>query len=70
MLPFPFVLLESTYRRCCGKTICAGCLLGQAMVDMKGGIQPTESSARICAFCRTDGGTDNDNLLEQEMKLA
>jgi len=59
MLPLPYENRISTFKTCCGKSICNGCIYE---MDMSGGKD-------LCAFCRTPPASSKKDKIEQLKKL-
>ena len=51
MLPLPIDERESTFKSCCGKLICVGCIHAMIMEEIRRGKKKEEWG--LCAFCRT-----------------
>lgn len=54
LMPMPFGLVVATLQVCCGKTICAGCIMTDALVD----------PYRPCPFCRQPNPKNDEKLVE------
>ena len=61
MLPMPISGDEKTFKSCCGKTICNGCIYAIAM--SKGGTK------QLCAYCRTPPPTSYEEEIKKLKKL-
>ena len=59
-LPLSSTTMTEMFQSCCGKRICAGCIL--ALVESEGG-KP------LCAFCRTPAPTSNEEEVRRLKKL-
>ena len=55
----------STYKSCCGKVICSGCIHAP-LYDNKG----NKVDNRKCPFCRAPHPKSNEELLEREKKYT
>lgn len=49
------------FHACCGKTICAGCIIS---------MRKSEGGANTCAFCRTPVAKDNEEQFKRMKKLT
>ena len=58
-LPMPIDGDENSFKSCCGKTICNGCIYAMRMSEGK----------QICAFCRTPTVTSDEEFIKQLKKL-
>jgi len=59
MLPFSLENRTSTFKSCCGKLICNGCIYAIKMSEGKS----------LCAFCRSPYATSNEEELKRINKL-
>jgi len=59
MLPLPLETNTSTFKSCCGKRVCNGCVYAMEMSEGKD----------LCAFCRTPPPTSNEHEIERVKKL-
>ena len=64
-LPLPFENNERTFKSCCGKLICNGCIY--AMIEESFG--RGEGGAIICAFCREPTSTSDADRIKRVKKL-
>ena len=66
-LPLPHNPGESSFKSCCGKLICGGCIHGMVMEDIRRGKK--EEELGMCAFCRTPPHRSNEEGIERRAKL-
>ena len=59
LLPMPFETNTSTFKSCCGKCICNGCIYAMKMSEGKD----------LCAFCRTPPPSSEEERIERIKKL-
>ena len=59
MLPMPLETNTSTFKSCCGKSICHGCIYAMKMSETKD----------ICAYCRAPTPTSNEEHVQRLSKL-
>ena len=64
--PICFLLLPTLesggiYKSCCGKTICNGCFMANAKINLK---------KQLCAFCRTPPPRSDKEAMHREKKRA
>ena len=62
-LPLPLDPRKSTFKSCCGKLICSGCIY--AMLDEARG----RGKIGLCAFCRTPSATSDEEGVRRIKKL-
>ena len=67
MLPLPFAMDERSFKSCCGKTICDGCMYAMVMEGVRKGKK--KEQVGICAFCRTPPHSSNEEGIERLAKL-
>ena len=67
MLPLPLDMEEQSFKSCCGKTICQGCIYAMAMEEIRRGKKKEELG--MCAFCRTPTHSSNEEGIERIRKL-
>ena len=60
MLPIPYESGTATFKSCCGKIICNGCIHAMVM---------SEGEGQSCAFCRTPPVMSTDDEIERAKKL-
>jgi len=63
-LPLPLDTRQSTFKSCCGKLICSGCIY--AMLEEARGRGQVDD---LCAFCRTPRGTSDGEGIKRVKKL-
>ena len=68
ILPLPIAMDEQSFKSCCGKTICGGCIHAMAMEDVKKGKKKAEEVG-ICAFCRTPRPSSDEEVVKRLQKL-
>ena len=66
-LPLPHNPRESSFKSCCGKIICGGCIHAMAMEEIRKGKKKEEWG--MCAFCRTPPHSSNEEGTERRAKL-
>jgi TPR repeat protein len=59
MLPLPYESETTSFKSCCGKVICAGCL--QAMIE--------RDKSDLCPFCRTPSSSSYEEEVKRLEKL-
>jgi len=59
MLPMPIDTYTSTFKSCCGKILCGGCMYTMKMSEGKD----------LCAFCRTPNTKTEDEHIKRTKKL-
>ena len=62
-LPLSLDTRESTFKSCCGKLVCLGCV--HAMIEERG----EEEESAYCPFCRTPQANSNEEEIERTEKL-
>ena len=67
MLPLPIAMHEQSFKSCCGKTICDGCIYAMTIEDIKKGKKKEEID--ICAFCRTLRPSSDDEGMKRLQNL-
>ena len=67
MLPLPFDRGQSTFKHCCGKTICNGCINAMVMEEIRRGKKKEEWG--MCAFCRTPRTKSEEEDIKRMMNL-
>ena len=67
MLLLPIAPEESSFKSCCGKTICNGCIYGMIMEEAKRGEKKEEWG--MCAFCRTLRPSSDEEEVERIQRL-
>ena len=60
ILPLPYENKTSTFKSCCGKVICCGCIYA---------MQISEGGADLCAFCRTPLPSSDEDDIKRTKKL-
>jgi len=65
MLPLPIVENKITFKTCCGKSICDGCIYKHWMNETKNGIP---NHKQICAFCRQPDPNNDIKAYKKLMK--
>ena len=61
-LLLPSLVSGRSYKACCGKRVCSGCI--HAMTKMDGNVD------ELCPFCRTPAPKTNEEEMEREKKRA
>ena len=67
MMPLPLERGGSTFKYCCGKYICGGCIHAMMMEDIKKG---KELEEHLCAFCRTPETSSDEEKNRRLEKLV
>ena len=67
MLPLPLAFEESSFKYCCGKTICMGCTYAMVIENIKKG---KELEEHLCAFCRTPETSSSEEKIRMLEKLV
>ena len=62
MLPLPLDADQQSFKSCCGKVLCAGCIHAMAMEGIKKG---KEWEKHLCAFCRTLRPNSDEETIER-----
>ena len=67
MIPLPIDAGESTFKACCGRIICNGCIYAMAMEEIRRGKKNEETG--MCAFCRTLPHSSDEESIKQVENL-
>ena len=67
MLPLPIAMDEQSFKSCCGKLICNGCIYAMTIEGVRKGTKKEEMG--MCAFCRTLRPISNEEEVRRVKKL-
>jgi hypothetical protein len=62
MLPLPLNANQSSFKYCCGKLICGGCIHAMVIDDIK---KDKELEEHLCAFCRTPETSSDEEKIRR-----
>jgi len=66
LIPLPFDESETIFMRCCGKTICKGCVFKQLNIKVENGLQTIDDYK--CPFCQQQAPNNDIKALKRLMK--